>query len=84
MIQYLVLFSEYLSANGEAQKTTNPPQQQSPAPNGRYPSQGRGENLAPPPRVAVTRPPAPRGPDMPGHASGVPRGQPRMPMGPPR
>ncbi|XP_059579528.1 transmembrane channel-like protein 1 [Alligator mississippiensis] len=71
-------------ANGEAQKTTNPPQQQSPAPNGRYPSQGRGENLAPPPRVAVTRPPAPRGPDMPGHASGVPRGQPRMPMGPPR
>ncbi|KAM4638737.1 transmembrane channel-like protein 1 [Amazona ochrocephala] len=56
-----------------------------PDPNGHYLPQSRGGNL-PPPSLAVTRPPAPRGYGMPGYApgnAGFPGMQPGMPRGPP-
>ncbi|XP_061326806.1 transmembrane channel-like protein 1 isoform X5 [Pezoporus flaviventris] len=56
-----------------------------PDPNGHYLPQSRGGNL-PPPSLAVTRPPAPRGYGMPGYPPGnarFPGVQPGMPRGPP-
>ncbi|XP_064356203.1 transmembrane channel-like protein 1 [Dromaius novaehollandiae] len=56
-----------------------------PAPNGHFSPQSRGGNL-PPPHVAVTRPPGPRGYGAPGYPPGNPRfpgAQPGVPRGPP-
>ncbi|XP_064410945.1 transmembrane channel-like protein 1 [Latimeria chalumnae] len=51
--------------------------------NGVPPPINRGARLAAPPRLAVTRPPGPRGYPMPGHLPGQPRFPgPRMPRGP--
>ncbi|XP_062497075.1 transmembrane channel-like protein 1 isoform X1 [Pezoporus occidentalis] len=61
------------------------PQHPGPDPNGHYLPQSRGGNL-PPPSLAVTRPPAPRGYGMPGYPPGnarFPGVQPGMPRGPP-
>ncbi|XP_061204275.1 transmembrane channel-like protein 1 [Neopsephotus bourkii] len=77
----------------EAKKTGQPqeasssqaPQHQGPDLNGHYLPQSRGGNL-PPPSLAVTRPPAPRGYGMPGCPPGnarFPGVQPGMPRGPP-
>ncbi|KAM9508769.1 transmembrane channel-like protein 1 isoform 3-T4 [Guaruba guarouba] len=77
----------------EAKKTGQPqeasssqaPQHPGPDPNGHCLPQSRGGNL-PPPSLAVTRPPAPRGYGMPGYPPGnarFPGVQPGMPRGPP-
>ncbi|XP_023800598.1 transmembrane channel-like protein 1 [Cyanistes caeruleus] len=53
--------------------------------NGHYPPQSRGGNF-PPPSIAVTRPPGPRRPGMPGYPPGnpcIPGMHPGMPRGPP-
>ncbi|KAM8983414.1 transmembrane channel-like protein 1 isoform 3-T4 [Ara ararauna] len=77
----------------EAKKTGQPqeasssqaPQHPGPDPNGHCLPQSRGGNL-PPPSLAVTRPPAPRGYGMPGYPPGnarFPGVQPGTPRGPP-
>ncbi|KAF4803587.1 Transmembrane channel-like protein 2 [Turdus rufiventris] len=61
------------------------PQHPGPVLNGHCPPQNRGGNL-PPPSIAVTRPPGPRRPGVPGYPPGnpcVPGMQPGMPRGPP-
>ncbi|XP_026722072.1 transmembrane channel-like protein 1 isoform X4 [Athene cunicularia] len=79
--------------DNEAKKTDQPQEASSsqafqhpgPAPNGHYALQTRGGNL-PPPSIAVTRPPGPRGYGMLGYPPGNPRfpgAQPGMPRGPP-
>lgn len=96
-VHFLILFSKHISDNKKGQggnevKKTGQPQEASssqalqhpgPAPNGHYPPQSRGGNL-PPPSIAVTRPPGPRGygmmgypprnPRFPGPQPGLPRG----------
>ncbi|XP_041869061.1 transmembrane channel-like protein 1 [Corvus kubaryi] len=77
----------------ESKKTAQPQEVSSsqilqhpgPALNGHYPPQGRGGNL-PPPSIAVTRPPGPRRPGVPGYPPGnpcLPGMQPGIPRGPP-
>ncbi|XP_041314380.1 transmembrane channel-like protein 1 [Pyrgilauda ruficollis] len=80
--------------DGNGSKKTGQPQEasssqtlQHPGPilNGHYPPQSRGGNL-PPPSIAVTRPPGPRRPGVPGYPPGnecLPGMQPGMPRGPP-
>ncbi|XP_068031998.1 transmembrane channel-like protein 1 [Anomalospiza imberbis] len=80
--------------DGNGSKMTGQPQEasssqtlQHPGPvlNGHYPPQSRGGNL-PPPSIAVTRPPGPRRPGVPGYPPGnpcLPGMQPGMPRGPP-
>ncbi|XP_043402179.1 transmembrane channel-like protein 1 [Chelonia mydas] len=71
------------------QQEASPSQQHGPGPNAHYSSHGRGGSLAPPPHIAVTRPPVPRGYGMPGYSprnprfEGFPGGHPRMPRGTP-
>uniref|UniRef100_A0A452I3C1 Transmembrane channel-like protein n=1 Tax=Gopherus agassizii TaxID=38772 RepID=A0A452I3C1_9SAUR len=71
------------------QQEGSPSQQHGPGPNAHYASHGRGGSLAPPPHIAVTRPPVPRGYGMPGYShrnprfEGFPGGHPRMPRGTP-
>ncbi|KAH1169102.1 hypothetical protein KIL84_013692 [Mauremys mutica] len=55
------------------QQEGSPSQQHSPGPNAHYASHGRGGSLAPPPHIAVTRPPVPRGYGMPGYPPRNPR-----------
>ncbi|KAM6991298.1 transmembrane channel-like protein 1 [Passerculus sandwichensis] len=72
------------SKTGQPQETSSS-QHPGPVLNGHYPPQSRGGNL-PPPSIAVTRPPGPRGPRMPGYPPGnpcLPGMQPGMPRGPP-
>lgn len=95
----LILSSKHISDNkkgqdgngsnnkGQPQEDNSPQTLQHPGPvlNGHYPPQGRGGNL-PPPSIAVTRPPGPRRPGMPGYPPGnpcLPGMQPGMPRGPP-
>ncbi|KAM6227863.1 transmembrane channel-like protein 1 [Spheniscus humboldti] len=77
----------------EAMKTGQPQEASSsqalqhpgPIPNGHYAPQSRGGSL-PPPSIAVTRPPGPRGYGVPGYPPGnpcVPGAQPGMPRVPP-
>ncbi|XP_062369420.1 transmembrane channel-like protein 1 [Cinclus cinclus] len=80
--------------DGDGSKKTGQPQEanssqtvQHPGPvlNGHCPPQSRGGNL-PPPSIAVTRPPGPRRPGVPGYPPGnpyLPGMQPGMPRGPP-
>ncbi|XP_064260099.1 transmembrane channel-like protein 1 isoform X2 [Passer domesticus] len=80
--------------DGNGSKKTGQPQEasssqtlQHPGPvlNGHYPPQSRGGNL-PPPSIAVTRPPGPRRPGVPGYPPGnacFPGMQPGVPRGPP-
>ncbi|XP_069737264.1 transmembrane channel-like protein 1 [Phaenicophaeus curvirostris] len=72
---------------GQPQETSSSQALQHPGPalNGHYPPQSRGGSL-PPPSIAVTRPPGPRGYGMPGYLPGNPRFpgvQPGIPRGPP-
>ncbi|XP_072848318.2 transmembrane channel-like protein 1 [Pogona vitticeps] len=74
----------------ESKKQQAPQQEERPSiANGSYPPHGRGGGGAPAPlpRIAVTRPPGPRGVGMNGHLPGQPRFgglPPRMPGGPPQ
>ncbi|CAM2114505.1 unnamed protein product [Caretta caretta] len=71
------------------QQEASPSQQHGPGPNAHYSLHGRGGSLAPPPHIAVTRPPVPRGYGMSGYSprnprfEGFPGGHPRMPRGTP-
>ncbi|OWK61593.1 Transmembrane channel-like protein 2 [Lonchura striata] len=72
---------------GQTQEASSSQTLQHPGPvlNGHYPPQSRGGNL-PPPSIAVTRPPGPRKPGVPGYLPGNPYRpgiQPGMPRGPP-
>lgn len=72
---------------GQSQEASSSqaPQHPGPGPNGHYLPQSRGGSL-PPPSLAVTKPPTPRGYGMPGYSPGnarFPGMQPGTPRGPP-
>ncbi|XP_057281805.1 transmembrane channel-like protein 1 isoform X5 [Pezoporus wallicus] len=77
--------NEVKTGQPQEASSSQAPQHPGPDPNGHYLPQSRGGHL-PPPSLAVTRPPAPRGYGMPGYPPGnarFPGVQPGMPRGPP-